>query len=99
MLLLLLTIIILIYLNIKTGDNIGLIGEFKYQTLDTIKANSLDTKNKFDLLNIEASKFSGQILEDTSHVREAVNYLIGLIGLFIVVELGFLYAKRKAVDK
>lgn len=94
-----LTGLILIYLSIKTMDNVELVREFRYQTLDTIKADSSDKRHKFDLLDNETTKFSGRILEDTSHVREAVNYLIGLMGLFIIIEFSFLIATVKSADK
>ena len=97
--LLLLTILLLVYLNRKTDDNIGLIAKFKFETLNNIKGDSLDTNYKFDLLDNEATGFSGQILEDTSHVREAVLYLIGVVGLLIAAELGFFITERRRTTK
>ena len=97
---LILTVLILVYLNIKTKENLGLIAKFKYETLDTIKADSLDTEQKLSLLGNETTRFSGQILEDTSHVREGVHFLMGVIGLLIVSEFGlFVFKRRRRTDQ
>ena len=94
-LLLLLTVLILFYLNIKTEDNIELIAEFKFKTLEHIKTGSLDIEHKLDLLDNETTRFSGQIIEDTSKVREAIIYLIGMVGLLIAVEITFSIAEKR----
>ena len=93
--LLLLTISLLVNLFRKTDDHIGVIAKFKLETLDKIKADSLNAKHKFDLLVNETTKFSRQMDEDTPHIKEAVAYLIGIVVLFIAVELGFSIAERR----
>jgi hypothetical protein len=94
-----LAILILIYLNVKTRDNIGLVAEFKFETfdkmMDNIKSDSLYMKQRLGILHNETTRFTGQILEDTSHVREGIHYLMGVLGLFITSELGFFLIKRK----
>ncbi len=98
-LLIIVTVLLLFYLNRKANDNIELIEKHKFETLDNIKDDSLNTKYRFDLLDNEATKFSGQIFEDTYHIKKAINYLIGVIGLLIAVELGFIFSERKKTNK
>ena len=80
----------------KTEKSIGLITKFKFETLERIKTDSLDTTYKLDLLDNITDKFSGQILENSSHVREAIQYLIGVIGLYVAIELVFFIIKIKS---
>jgi hypothetical protein len=93
--LLLAVVLLLIYLNGKNDDNIARIAKFKFETFNKIKADSLDTEHKFDLLVNETTKFTEQMIEDSPQMREGVRYLIGVAGLLIAVELGFLIAKRR----
>jgi hypothetical protein len=60
--------------------------EFKYRTFKKIEADSLDTKQKLDLLVNETTKF----VDDSSHVRKGVLYLTVLFGLQIAIEFVFL---------
>jgi hypothetical protein len=92
--LLILIVLLLIYLNGKTDDNIRRIAKFKLETFNKIKADSLDSEDKFDLLVNETTKFTERIAQDSPHIRDGVRYLIGVVVLLIVIELGFLIAKR-----
>ena len=95
-----LTVSLLLYLNKKTDDNVATIAEFKFETLVNIEADSLDPRSESDFTVDETTRFTGQIIEDSSHVREGINYLIGILGLFTIVELVFaMVAKRKSVEK
>jgi hypothetical protein len=87
---LLLIISVLFYLNRKSGVNLDTITRFKLETMNKMQADSLDTKHKFDLLVKETTKFNEKINEDSSHAQEAINFLIGLVIIFIISELFFL---------
>jgi hypothetical protein len=94
------TILVFVYLNRKTTDNIGLVEEFKFEELDRMMNNiitdSVHGKERLDILGNETARFTGEILEDSSHVREGVLYLMGTFALFIVIEVSFfITGKRK----
>ncbi|AYB32368.1 hypothetical protein D4L85_18115 [Chryseolinea soli] len=97
---LLLTISLLFYLNKRTDLNVGAIAKFKYETLNKIQSDSLDSKDKFDLLVQETEKFNEQISEDSSRALKVIYLLIGVVILFIVSELMFTVMKKGVfVDK
>ena len=74
----------------------GRIAKFKLETLSKIKSDSLDTGHKLDLLVNETEKFSNQIDQDSPDIKEAIQYLIGIMVLFIVVEIGFYITERRS---
>jgi regulatory protein YycI of two-component signal transduction system YycFG len=88
---LLLTILLLIFLNRKTDDNTKTIVEFKLKMIDKIRTDSLDSKHKLELLINETTKF----VDDSSHVREGIHYLVGLLTLWGAIELGFLIMEKR----
>ena len=71
------------------------IARFKLETLNKIKNDSLDTKHKLDLLVDETTKFNKQFIDNSPHVKEGIRYLIGVVVLLIVVELGFFITERR----
>lgn len=83
--LLLLAFVLLVDLNRKTNDRAGSIAEFKFKMMEKLRTDSLDSKHKAELLLNETTKFMG----DSSHVRKRVHYLTGLLGLWVIIELGF----------
>ena len=87
----LLTILLLVSLNRKTDDNTRTIAEFKFKMIEKIRTDSLDSKHKLDLLLNETTKF----IDDSSHVREGIHYLVGLVGLWVAIELGFLILEKR----
>ena len=87
----LLTVVLLVYLNRKTDANTESIAEFKLKMIQRIQTDSLDSKKKLDLLLNETTKF----VEDSSHVREGIHYLMRLLGLWIVIELVFLLLEKR----
>ena len=93
--LLLLIVLLLINLYRKTDSNIARIAKFKIDTFNKINTDSLDTEHKLDLLVNETTKFNKQLNEDTPHIKEAVRYLFGVVGLLIAAELGFYITKRR----
>lgn len=93
---LLLIVSILFYLNRKSGVNIDTIARFKLETVNKMRTDSLDNKDKFDLLVRETTKFSEKINEDSSHAQEAINILMGTVVIFIISELLFLSKGRRA---
>jgi hypothetical protein len=95
----LLTISMLINLYRKTEDNISRIAKFKFEMLNKIKTDSLDTEHKFDLLVDQTTKFNKQLNEDSPQIRESVRYLIGAVGLLTAVELGFFITRRRRIGE
>jgi regulatory protein YycI of two-component signal transduction system YycFG len=87
----LLTVFLLIYLNRKTDNNTESIAEFKLKMIEKIRTDSLDSKNKLDLLVNETTKF----VDDSSHVREGIHYLMRMLGLWVVIELVFLLLEKR----
>ena len=95
-LLLLLTILLLVYMNRKSGVNLDTIARFKIEAFNKVQTDSLNNKDKVDMLVKETTKLSGQINEDSS-AREVIYYLIGIVGLFIASELVFFIMERKGI--
>ena len=86
----LLAIIVLVHLNTRTNEDTATIAEFKFKMFEKIKADSLDSKHKLDLLVNETTKF----MDDSSRVREGIHYFRILFGLFVAAEVGFLILKK-----
>lgn len=87
----LLTVLLLVFLNRKTDDNTKSIVEFKLKMIEKIRTDSLDSKDKLDLLVDETTKF----VDGSSHVREGIHYLVGLLTLWGAIELGFLIREKR----
>jgi hypothetical protein len=91
----LLTVLVLIYLNRKADNHARSIAEFKFDTLQKIRKDSLDTSQKLDVIVTDTAKF----IEDSSHVKEGIHYLFRLLGLFIVAELGFFMLSKRSFTR
>lgn len=87
----LLAVLLLIHLNRKTDDNVGSIAEFKFKMIEKLRTDSLDSKQKLDLLVNETTKFAN----DSSQVKQGVHYLMRLLGLLVAVELVFLILEKR----
>jgi hypothetical protein len=87
----LLAAILLIYINGKSNDNSMSIVEFKYKTYKKIEADSLDAKQKVELLVNETSKF----IDDSTRMSNGVHYLTLLFALQITAEFIFLILSKK----
>jgi len=59
--------------------------------IEKIRTDSLDSKDKVDLLVDETTKF----IDGSSRVREGIHYLVGLLTLWGAVELGFLIREKR----
>lgn len=88
---LLIAIFLLVDMNRKTDNNSQSIVEFKLKTFEKIRKDSLDTKHKADLLIDETTKF----MDNSSHVKKRVSYLMALLGLFVIAEIAFFVSKRR----
>jgi len=97
--LLLLIVFMLINLYRTTEDNLARIAKFKFETLNKVRTDSLDTEHKFELLVNETSKFNKQFIEDSPRVRNGFRYLFGAVGLLIAVELGFYLTEKRRTDE
>jgi hypothetical protein len=59
--------------------------------VEKIRKDSLDAKHKLDLLVDETTKF----INDSSHVKEGIQNLVGLLTIWTIIELCFLvWGKR-----
>jgi hypothetical protein len=86
-----LAVLLLIDLNRKTDNNVQTIADFKFKTIEKLRTDSLDAKHKADLLLKETTKF----IDNSSHVRNGIHYLLALLGLWVAVELGFLIVEKR----
>lgn len=84
-------VLLLVYVNRKADDNTMTIAEFKFKTIQKIRNDSLDSKHKLNLLLNETTKF----IDDSSRVRSGIRYLMGLLGVWIAVELVFLILEKR----
>lgn len=91
----LLTVFLLVYLNRKTDNNTESIAEFKLKMIEKIRTDSLDSKHKLDLLLNETTKF----VDDSSHVRKGMLYLMRLLGLWVVIEGVFLVLEKRGYGR
>lgn len=87
----LLTISLLVYLNVKTDGQAETIAEFKFKMIQKINADSLNSKHKAELVLNETTKF----IDDSSRVRKGMQYLMGLLGLWAVIEVCFLILRQR----
>ena len=87
----LLTVLLLVHINKRSDDNAESIAEFKFKMFEQIRADSLDSKHKLDLLMKGTTKF----IDESSQVKEGIHYLTGLFGLVIVIELVFLILEKR----
>jgi hypothetical protein len=77
--------------NRKTNENTESVAEFKLKMLRQIQTDSLDSKQKAELVVDQTTKF----VDSSAHVRNGVRYLTLLFGVFIVTEVVFYIIKRK----
>jgi hypothetical protein len=80
------TVVLLVFLNTKANDNTKSVVEFKINMLQKLRTDSLNSKQKAELLVSETAKY----VEDTSRVKTGLNYLTLLFAIAIVVECIFL---------
>jgi regulatory protein YycI of two-component signal transduction system YycFG len=90
-----LAVILLVYVNRKSNDNTMSIVEFKYKTFKKIEADSLNSKQKLDILVDETTNF----IDDSTRVRKGIHYLTLLFVLQIIVEFVFLVLSRQSVKR
>ncbi len=81
-----LVVILLIYINGKTEADTETVAEFKVKMIEKVRTDSLDVQHKVDLLVDETTKF----MDHSSNVRSGMRWLMGLLALFIIVEVIFL---------
>jgi hypothetical protein len=79
-------VVLLVFLNTKANDNTKSVVEFKISMLQKLRADSLNSKQKAELLVGETAKY----VEDTSRVKTGLNYLTLLFAIVIIVECIFL---------
>src|SRR5690242_6232779 len=84
-----LAIILLVNMNRKPNDNTESIPQFKFKMFQKIRTDSLDTRQKVDVLVNETTKF----VEGSSTTRKGIHLLTLLFALWIAVEFVFLILK------
>jgi hypothetical protein len=89
MVLLLLTVLTVLYLNVINKKNIQRTAEFKIAQLERFMGDSLSAKHKVEQLANDTKKFSGQIMEESSHARKGLFYLTIILILLAVSEIFF----------
>jgi hypothetical protein len=87
--LLFLAVLTVIYLNVINEKNIRRTAEFKVTQIERFMGDSLSARHKVDQLANEMKRFSGQIMEDSSHAREGLFYLTIMLILLAVSEIFF----------
>ena len=90
-----LAVILLIKMNTKPNDSTETIAEFKFKMFQKIRTDSLDSKQKVDLLVNETTKF----VEGSSTTRKGIHQLSLLFALLIVVEFAFVITKTIRDDQ
>lgn len=96
---LILIVFLIVNLYRKTESNISRIARFKFDMLDKVKTDSLDTEHKLELLVDETTRFNKQLNDDSPQIREGLRYLMGAVGLLIAVELWFYISKRRGAGE
>lgn len=89
---------LLVDLNRKTDDTLEEVVKFKLETLNKVKTDSLDTEHKLDLLVDETTKFSGDLLAKSPHLKNSVRYLIMLLVVVVLAELVFFIAEKRRIS-
>lgn len=77
-------VILLVHLNKKADNNTESIVEFKLKMIEKVRTDSLNNKQKADLLIKETTKF----IDNSSHVKKGFQNLLVLLivwGVFEVV--------------
>lgn len=88
---LLVAIVLLADLNRKTDDSAQSVAEFKIKTFEKIRKDSLDNRHKAEMLMDETTKF----MDNSSHVKKRISYLMTLLGLYVIVEIVFSLSKTR----
>jgi len=88
---LLVAIALVVNLNRKTNDKAGSIANFKYKMIEKLRTDSLNSKQKINMLVNETTKF----MDDSAHVRNGTRYLMALLVLFVVTEVTFFVLQKK----
>src|SRR5258706_15714716 len=87
----LLAVILLVYINKKTNDKVETIAEFKFKMIEKLRTDSLDSKQKLDLLLNDTAKF----VDVSSRVKKGIHYLMGLLGVLVTTEFVFLILEKR----
>jgi YbbR domain-containing protein len=86
----LLAAFLLVFINRKTHDTTESVAEFKIKMLQKIQTDSLDSKDKLDLVVSETTKF----VDGSSRVRLGTRYLTLLFVIVVVAEGVFFVLAR-----
>jgi hypothetical protein len=89
-----LAIILLVNMTRKPNDNSESIPQFKFKMFQKIRTDSLDTRQKVNVLVNETTKF----VEGSSKTRKGIHLLALLFAVLIVNEFAFLILKTIRVD-
>jgi hypothetical protein len=84
-------IALVVNLNRKTNDKAGSIANFKYKMIQKLQTDSLNSKQKINLLVNETTKF----MDGSAHVRNGTRYLMVLLVLLVVTEVTFFFLLKR----
>lgn len=91
---LVLAIFLLVDINRKTDEQTQSIAEFKIKMFDKVRADSLNPKDKLDLLINETSRY----VDNSARVKNGISYLMRLLSLFLVTELLFIFLSKRNAE-
>jgi hypothetical protein len=89
---LVLTVSVLGFLGNKNEKDIKRIAEFKFAQLERLRSDSLNSEARFEAFVKETKEFSGQIIEESSLVKDGLLYLTVILVAFLGTEM-FFYLK------
>lgn len=89
---------LLIYMTVRNDKDMLKIAEFKYGQLERLKSDSLNAEQKVKQLVNETTKFSGEIIEGSSHMKGGLIYLEIVVALLVVSEI-FFAIRMKQMEK
>lgn len=90
---LIMIIYLIVQLNKKPDDRSQSIVEFKLKMLDKIQVDSLNSKQKIDLVIDDTRKF----MDESSQIKKSANLLMAILAIWVVTELAFFaLGRRKA---
>lgn len=85
----------LILINTRTDQHTQSIAEFKINTINKIRKDSLDVRHKLDLVVDEPSKF----MDQSADVQRGFQRLLMLLGMWALFEVVVFFTKKGSGTK
>lgn len=84
-------IYLIVQLNKKPDDQSQSIVDFKLKMLEKIQVDSLNSRQKVNLVIDDTRKF----MEESTQTRKFANLLMAILGIWVVTELTFFAVRRR----